>query len=155
MSLSSEAYEYIKAFHIMAVIAWMAGMFYLPRLFAYHARATPGSEASETFKVMERRLLRLIINPSMTVVWILGVIMITQLENDYWRPWNWQPWLFVKFILVTILSGFHGVLSWWRRKFANDQNAHTYRFYAMMNEVPTILMVGIVIMVKIKPDLWS
>jgi protoporphyrinogen IX oxidase len=153
MQLAPEWYEYIRAFHIMAVIAWMAGMFYLPRLFAYHARATPGSELSETFKVMERRLLRLIINPAMTVVWVLGITMIFYLEND-WRPWLWQPWLFVKFILVTLLSGFHGMLSKWRRDFAKDRNTHTYRFYAMANEVPTVLMVGIVIMVKIKPHMW-
>lgn len=153
MQLIAEWYNYIKAIHIMAVIAWMAGMFYLPRLFAYHARATPGSEMSETFKIMERRLLRIIINPSMTVAWIFGILMIFHLEND-WRPWVWQPWLLVKFILVTGLAGFHGVLAKWRRDFANDRNTHPYRFYAMANEIPTLLMFGIVIMVEVQPHMW-
>jgi putative membrane protein len=142
-----QLYLYIRAFHIMAVMAWMAGMFYLPRLFAYHTRATPGSELSETFKVMERRLMRIIINPAMTVAWILGLILIFGFREYFVVGY----WLHVKLLLVTLLSGFHGVLSWWRREFEADRNKHTYRYYAMMNEIPTLLMAGIVIMVIVKP----
>jgi protoporphyrinogen IX oxidase len=143
-----ELYLYVKAFHVMAVIAWMAGMFYLPRLFAYHTRAAPGSELSETFKVMERRLMRIIINPAMTVAWTLGLIMIFGFNVI---DFTVARWLHVKLVLVTVLSGYHGMLSIWRRRFAVDRNTHTYRFYALMNEVPTLCMLGIVIMVIVKP----
>ena len=138
-------YEWIKAFHIIAVIAWMAGMLYLPRLFVYHAEAEVGSKQSETFKVMERRLMRGIINPSMILVWVLGL----------WMAWDgsWynELWMQLKFALVLVLSALHGFLSRWRRDFEADRNAHSAKFYRIINEVPAVLMVFIVILVVIKP----
>jgi putative membrane protein len=138
-------YEWLKAFHIIAVIAWMAGMLYLPRLFVYHCEAEPGSRQSETFKVMERRLLRAIINPAMIATWVLGL----------WLAWegHWfaAPWLHAKLALVVALSALHGFLSRWRRDFANDRNRHSARFYRLINEIPTVLMIGIVILVVVKP----
>lgn len=142
-----ELYLYVKSFHLMAVISWMVGMFYLPRLFVYHCRAEPGSELSETFKIMERRLMRVIVNPAMTVAWILGLWMIF----GFGIIDLYAPWLLVKLALVTILSGFHGMLSIWRRDFEADRNKHSERFYRFMNEFPTLLMIGIVIMVIVKP----
>jgi putative membrane protein len=143
-------YEWIKAFHIIAVIAWMAGMLYLPRLFVYHCAAEKGSVQSETFKVMERRLLRAIINPAMIATWLLGL----------WLAWNgpdsrfgWfaSPWLHGKIVLVLVLSALHGMLAKWRKDFAVDNNRHSERFYRIINEVPTILMIGIVILAVVKP----
>lgn len=144
-------YLYARAFHIMAVISWMVGMFYLPRLFVYHCQVKPGSEASELFKVMERKLMRVIVNPAMTVTWLLGLYLVYVL---YWNNIDafWVAyWLHVKLILVTLLSGFHGMLSLWRRDFEADRNTHTERFFRISNEVPTLLMIGIVIMVIVKP----
>ena len=139
-------YLWVKALHIIAVIAWMAGMLYLPRLFAYHCAAEPGSVQSETFKIMERRLLRAIINPAMTVVWILGLMLVAHL--DLWS----QPWMQGKFALVLGMSAIHGAFARWRRHFANDTNRHTARFYRMMNEIPTVFLIGIVILVVVRPD---
>jgi putative membrane protein len=136
---------WIKALHVIGIIAWMAGMLYLPRLFAYHCDAEPGSKQSETFKVMERRLLRIIINPAMTVAWITGLGLA--FHYGYWS----EPWFHVKFALVVLLSGVHGFFSRWRRQFANDDNRHSARFYKAMNEVPTLLMIAIVILVIVKP----
>jgi putative membrane protein len=140
-----ELYPWIKALHVIAVIAWMAGMLYLPRLFVYHVDAAKGSPQSETFKVMERRLLKAIINPAMIATWIFGLAMI--FIGDLWN----QPWLWAKLVLVLILSGLHGMFSRWQRDFENDRNTRTARFYRLVNEVPTVLMIGIVILVIVKP----
>ena len=139
-------YLVVKSLHIIAFTAWMAGMFYLPRLFVYHCQVAPLSEASEKFKVMERKLLRIIINPAMMVTWILGGLMLYAMP-DYLS----QGWFHVKFLLVFILSGFHGFLARWRKDFMRDQNKHSERFYRWMNEIPTVLLVGIVFMVVLKP----
>jgi protoporphyrinogen IX oxidase len=136
---------WLKAFHVMAVIAWLAGLFYLPRLFVYHADAKPGSELSETFKTMERRLLRAIMNPAMIVVWITGPWLA------WWEGVYMDGWLMAKFALVVLLTGFHHALGAWRKAFAADRNVHPARFYRIANEVPTVLMVGIVILVVVKP----
>jgi protoporphyrinogen IX oxidase len=138
--------NWIKAFHVIAVIAWMAGMLYLPRLFVYHCAAEPGSQQSETFKVMERRLLRVIINPAMIATWLLGL----------WLLWLspgvlWAGWLHAKLTLVVVLSGVHGLFSRWVRDFARDANRRSQKFYRLMNELPTVLMIGIVILVIVKP----
>jgi putative membrane protein len=138
-------YEWVKAFHIIAVIAWMAGMLYLPRLFVYHCDAAPGSTQSETFKVMERRLLRGIINPSMIVVWLLGLWMAWE------APWYDELWFQLKVTLVLVLSGLHGLLSRWTRDFAADRNTKSQKFFRIINEVPTVLMIFIVLLVVLKP----
>ena len=136
---------WLKALHIMAVIAWMAGLFYLPRLYVYHADAKPGSELSETFKVMEERLLRIIINPAMIVVWLTGPLL-AYLQGVYA-----DGWFLAKFTLVFVMSGFHGALSKWRKQFAAGTNVRPARFYRVANEVPTVLMALIVLLVVLKP----
>jgi putative membrane protein len=143
--LGADAYPWIKAAHVIAVISWMAGMLYLPRLFIYHCGATPGSELSETFKVMERRLLRIIINPAMIVTWVLGL----------WLAWQGglftSGWLHAKLALVFAMSGVHGYFSGAVRRFGEDRNTVTARQWRMWNEAPTVLMIGIVILVIVKP----
>ncbi len=138
-------YLWLKALHVIAIIAWMAGMLYLPRLFVYHCDALPGSVQSETFKVMERRLLRAIINPAMAAAWVLGL----------WLAWSGNflsaPWLYGKLVLVLAMSGVHGMLARWMKDFATDRNRHSQKFFRIMNEVPTLLMIGIVILVVVKP----
>src|SRR6185503_150510 len=124
---------------------WMAGMLYLPRLFVYHADTEPGSKQSETFKIMERRLLRVIINPAMAATWIFG-LSIAYLQN-YWL----QGWFILKLVLVLALSGVHGAFSAWRKDFEADRNTRPARFYRSWNEVPTLLMIGIVFVVVLKP----
>jgi protoporphyrinogen IX oxidase len=141
----SNLYPWLKALHVMAVISWMAGMLYLPRLFVYHCGAEKGSRQSETFKVMERRLLRGITNPAMVVSWALGLWMA------YDGGWMSAPWLHMKLLLVLGLSAVHGMLARWTADFAADRNRHSERFYRVVNEVPAVLMVGIIIMVVIKP----
>lgn len=136
---------WIKALHIIAIIAWMAGMLYLPRLFVYHANCPKGSSQSETFKIMERRLLKAIINPSMIVAFLTGG-MLAYLSG-YWR----DPWLQVKFILVIGLAALHGFFARCVRLFAADQNERSPRFYRILNEVPTVLMILIVALVVVKP----
>lgn len=138
-------YEWIKALHVISVIAWMAGMLYLPRLFVYHCEAEIGSKQSETFKVMERRLLKGIINPAMMVAWIAGLWLMWQ------GGWYVAHWFHVKFALVLALSGLHGFFSRWVRAFANDANPHSQKFYRIINEVPTVVMIGAVILVIVKP----
>jgi putative membrane protein len=136
---------WILALHIIAVIAWMSAMLYLPRLFVYHTETTPGSESSERFKVMERRLLKGIMNPAMIAVWILGPLL-AWLTGAYL-----DTWLQIKFVLVLIMSAMHGIyVSRWR-DFANDRNTHSARYYRIINEVPAVLMVLIVILVKVQP----
>jgi putative membrane protein len=138
-------YEWLKAFHVLAVISWMAGMLYLPRLMVYHVDAAPGSVQSETFKVMERRLLRGIMNPAMIVTWVLGLYLA-------WAAFGFKGgWLHGKILLVVLLSGVHGYLVGRVRDFANDRNTKSGRFYRVINEVPAVLMVGIVILVIVKP----
>jgi putative membrane protein len=138
-------YEWIKALHVIAVISWMAGMLYLPRLFVYHCEAEAGSKQSETFKVMERRLLKAIINPAMIVAWLAGLYLA-------WAGhWYSSPWFHVKFVLVLVLSGVHGFLSRCVKDFAADRNTRDQKFYRIINEVPTALMVAIVILVIVKP----
>lgn len=143
--LGDGAYLWVKAAHVVAVISWMAGMLYLPRLFIYHCDAAPGSETSETFKVMERRLLRVIINPAMVLTWVLGLWLVWQ------GGWLSSGWLHAKLALVLVLSGVHGYFSASVRKFAADANTVSQRNWRMWNEVPTILMVVIVILVVVKP----
>jgi protoporphyrinogen IX oxidase len=138
-------YLWVKAFHIIAVVAWMAGMLYLPRLLVYHCETRPGSAESERFKTMERRLLRAIIDPAMIAVWILGLSLA--LSSDAWR----QGWFQAKFALVLVMSGVHGLYARWVREFARDENRRPARFYRIWNEVPTVLVVGIVILAVVKP----
>ncbi len=138
-------YEWIKALHILAVIAWMSGMLYLPRLFVYHVAAAPGSQQSETFKVMERRLLKAIINPAMIVTWVAGLYLA------YASHVFAAHWMSAKFLLVIMMSGVHGFLSVCTRKFANDENSRSANFYRVINEVPTVLLILIVILVVVKP----
>jgi len=138
-------YVWLKAFHVIAIIAWMAGMLYLPRLFVYHCVAPPGSPQSETFKVMERRLLKVIINPAMVVSWALGLWL-------GWRgSWLETGWLHAKIFLVLLLSVLHGFMVRWVRDFDHDSNRHSEKFYRIINEVPTILMIGIVVLAVVKP----
>ena len=138
-------YEWIKALHVIAVIAWMAGMLYLPRLFVYHCEAEIGSKQSETFKVMERRLLRVIINPAMIVTWLAGLYLA-------WAGgWFSSGWLHAKLFLVLVLSAVHGMFAAAVKRFASDSNRRSQKFYRIINEVPTILMIGIVILVIVKP----
>ena len=138
-------YEWIKALHVIAVISWMAGMLYLPRLFVYHCEAEIGSKQSETFKVMERRLLRAIINPAMIVTWLAGIYLA-------WAGgWYRAPWFHAKLLLVLVLSGVHGLFARWVKAFAVDKNLHNQKFYRIINEVPTLLMIGIVVLVIVKP----
>ena len=136
---------WILAFHIIAVIAWMSGMLYLPRLFVYHTETQPGSEGSERFKLMERRLLRGILLPSMVAVWILGPLL-AWLTGAYL-----DTWMQIKFVLVIILSGMHGLNVRLWREFQQDKRAHPARFYRIINEVPALLMVLIIILVKVQP----
>jgi putative membrane protein len=136
---------WIKALHILAVIAWMAGMLYLPRLFVYHTGVANGSPASDTFKVMERRLLRGIMNPAMIVVWLSG-LYIAYAYDDFR-----SPWLHAKLTLVVIMSGLHGYLVGRMRAFAEDRNDKSATFYRVLNEVPTVLLIGIVVLVVVKP----
>ena len=141
----ADYYLWLKAAHIISVIAWMAGMLYLPRLFVYHCDAPKGSQQSETFKVMERRLLKAIINPAMIATWIFGIALA-------WVGQLWdQPWLWAKFVLVLAMSALHGVFTRWQRDFANDANTRSARTYRIANEGPTLLMIVIVVLVVVKP----
>ncbi len=138
-------YEWVKALHVIAVIATMAGMLYLPRLFVYHCDAEPGSKQSETFKVMERRLFKAIINPAITVTWLAGLYLA-------WAGhWLSAGWFHGKFLLALILAGVHGLFSRYRKDFEADRNTRSQKFYRIINEVPTVLMIGIVILVVVKP----
>jgi protoporphyrinogen IX oxidase len=138
-------YLWIKALHVIAVISWMAALLYLPRLMVYHCDAEPGSKQSETFKVMERRLLRFIATPAMIVAWATGLWMA--LEAGLVRA----GWLHGKLLLVLALSAVHGINAKWIKDFALDRNRHSGRFFRIANEVPTLLMIGIVILVIVKP----
>jgi putative membrane protein len=138
-------YDWVKALHLIAAIAWMAGMLYLPRLFVYHCGVEPGSPQSDTFKTMERRLLKAIINPAMIATWVLGLWLV-------WSGgWLAAGWFHAKLVLVLILSAVHGLFARWVKDFAADRNRRTATFYRVVNEVPTLLMIGIVIFAIVKP----
>lgn len=138
-------YPWLKALHIIAVIAWMAGMLYLPRLFVYHCEIQPGTPEYQRFTVMERKLMRVIINPSMIAVWVLGLALVEAVG-----AWS-AGWFHLKLFLVILMSGVHGMLSRYRRDFEQGKNTKTQRFYRIINEVPAVLMVLIVILVVVKP----
>ncbi len=140
-------YLWVQAFHVIAVIAWMAGLLYLPRLFVYHSQVAAGSETAETFKVMEQKLLKFIMNPAMIATWLFGLLMILQLG----LTGPGQGWLHAKLLFVLGLSGVHGFLAASTRKFRADANERTERFWRIFNEVPTLLMIAIVILVILKP----
>ena len=141
----AEFYPWILAAHITSVIAWMAGMLYLPRLFVYHSGTMPGSEASEIFKVMERRLLKAIINPAMIATVILGVLLLWVTDWVYLSA----GWFHAKLALVLLMGAVHGVMVGHVRRFKEDQRARTARYYRVMNEIPTVLMIGIVLLVVV------
>jgi putative membrane protein len=138
-------YLWLKALHVIAVIAWMASLLYLPRLMVYHCGAEPGSKQSETFKIMEWRLLRFIANPAMMATWVFGLVLA--FEGEHYR----EGWMQAKFALVIVLSALHGFNIRWLRDFAADRNRRPARFYRIMNEVPALLMAAIVILVVVKP----
>jgi protoporphyrinogen IX oxidase len=147
MTVLVAIYPWIKAFHIIAVIAWMAGLLYLPRLYVYHCETKPGSLESERFKVMERRLLRQIMLPAMIMVWTLGVLLVLTPGVIDWHAGWWH----VKLTAALAMTGFHGALSRWRRDFLEDRNIRPQRFYRIANEIPTVLMIVIVVMVTVRP----
>ena len=140
-------YPWTKALHVISMVAWMAGMFYLPRLFVYHCDMQPGSRESERFKVMEYRLLKQIINPAMIATWIFGILLVLTPGVIDWT----SGWWHVKLTAVLLMSGFHGAMSKWRREFMEDRNKRSHRYYRIANEVPTLLLMVIVIMVIVRP----
>ncbi|HEX3441082.1 MAG TPA: protoporphyrinogen oxidase HemJ [Pseudolabrys sp.] len=138
-------YLWLKALHVIAVISWMAGMLYLPRLFVYHAGTKPGSEQAETFKVMEGRLLKFIMTPAMIVTWLAGIALVVL------GQWVGAGWLHAKLALVLVMTVIHGLLSHWTTEFAYDRNTHSQKFFRIVNEIPTLLLILIVILVVVKP----
>ena len=145
-TLLLDVYLWLKALHLISMVAWMAGMFYLPRLFVYHTTAPAGSQQSETFKVMERKLLKVIINPAMIATWVFGLLMLAA------QPaWLEQGWMHVKLTALVGLSVFHMMLVRWWRAFANDTNQRSQRFYRLANEVPTVLLIDVVFMAVLRP----
>ena len=141
------AYPWIKSAHIVSVIAWMAGLLYLPRLFVYHATVPVGSNRSATFKVMERRLYRAIMTPAMLATWSFGVLLAGVPGLISWH----QGWIWAKLALVAGLTAYHGALGYWRRGFAADSNTRSPRFFRIVNEVPTLVLIAIVVLVVVKP----
>ncbi len=146
-AMLSEYYLWLKALHIIFVISWMAGLLYLPRLYVYHTQVTPGSEADETFKVMERRLLRIIMNPAMIIAFISGILLI--IATGAGAPGTGY-WMHIKLVLVLGMGAVHGMLSSYRKAFERGENQKSEKFYRLLNEVPTLLMVAIVLLVVIK-----
>ena len=146
-SVLAAIYPWTKAFHVISMVAWMAGLFYLPRLYVYHCEVAPGSAGSERFKVMERRLLKQIINPAMLATWGFGILLIV---IPGVIDWSWHWWQ-VKFATVLGLVAYHVMVSRWRRDFLEDRNTRPQRFYRIANEVPTLLLALIVIMVIVRP----
>lgn len=140
-------YEWLRAGHIISVIAWMAGLLYLPRLFVYHVDAAPGTDQSETFKIMERRLLRLIMNPAMIAVWIFGGLML----YARWDLFMISPWMHAKLLFVVLMTGVHHVYLKYFKAFRDDKNEKSSKFFRILNEVPTILMIIIVILAVVEP----
>jgi putative membrane protein len=145
MGFLGEGYLWLRALHIVSVITWMVGMAYLPYLYAYHCRAEPGSAQYETFKVMEHRLLRYVTNPAMIAAWISGIMLAIHL--DLWG----QPWFHGKLVLLLVLQLIHAAFARWRRHFAGDGNRHAERYYRWMSHMPNLAMIGIVILVVVKP----
>ncbi len=147
MSVLAALYPWIKALHIVSIVAWMAGLLYLPRLFVYHADVRPGSDASETFKVMERRLLRGIMNPAMIATYLFGILLAATPGVVDWA----RGWIYIKLAAVAALTLLHHRLARWRKDFAADANRHPARLYRIVNEIPTVLLILIVVMVVVKP----
>ncbi len=147
ISLMNNLYLYLKAIHIVAAFAWMAGMFYLPRLYVYHAQVGPNTPQAETFKLMERKLLTVIMNPAMVVTVALGLWLTFGADAVDWRA----GWLHAKIGLVVLMLAVHWLLAKWRRDFAADRVPHSERFFRIVNEVPTLLLIGIVFMVVVRP----
>lgn len=143
----AHVYRWELALHVISVIAWMAALFYLPRLYVYHCQVAPGSAESARFKIMERRLLKQIATPAMISSWVFGILLILTPGAMSWSA----GWWWTKFIAVILMSGFHGALSKWRKNFAADRNTKPERFYRIANEIPTVLMLIIVIMAIVKP----
>ena len=141
------AYPWVKSLHIVSVIAWMAGLLYLPRLFVYHAMAPIGSDRSEIFKIMERRLQRGIMSPAMFATWGFGLLLAGTPGVVDWR----MAWIWAKLALVAALSAFHFALSRWRDAFRTDSNKHSTQFFRIVNELPTLAMIAIVLLVVVKP----
>ena len=146
-AFASEYYLWLKAIHVIFVIAWMVGMFYLPRLYVYHCQVTLGSEADETFKVMERKLLRVIMNPAMIVSFITGILLI--FATGAGAPGTGY-WIHIKLVLVLAMAALHGMLSSYRKAFARGENQKSERFFRILNEVPTVLVIVIVLLVVVK-----
>lgn len=138
---------WVKALHVISVISWMAGLLYLPRLFVYHCAAEIGSKQSETFKVMERRLLKAIMGPAMHAAWVFGLVLVFWFKAASFS----DIWFVCKFVLVLVLTGYHSYLSYFVRRFAKDIRDHDARFFRYLNEVPTVLMIVIVVLVIVKP----
>jgi len=142
----ASAYQWLRALHILAVIAWMAGMLYLPRLFVYHMTATPGGELDEALKTQERRLLRGILNPAMIAAWVFGPLMLW--ANPTLLS---EPWMHTKLLLVVLMSGIHGYYAVARKKFERGERPRSERFWRIANEVPAVLAIGIVILAVVEP----
>lgn len=142
-----DIYLWVKSLHVLAIISWMAAMLYLPRLFVYHTEAEPGSKQSETFKVMERRLYKAIMTPAMVATWVFGIALVA-LEPGWMQG---QGWLHTKILLVIGMSAVHGILGKHRKNFEADRNVKTHKYFRILNEVPTLLLIGIVILVIVKP----
>lgn len=142
LDYGSDVYNWVKVLHIISVITWMAALFYLPRLYVYHAMEEAGSAVSERFKVMERRLLKGIMTPSMIVVFVTGFLLFP--------TWMTDGWMHAKLMLVLIMAGMHGAYAKWRKDFLNDRNTHSHKFYRWMNEVPTVLLLLIIPLVIFK-----
>ena len=140
-------YPWTKALHLISIIAWMAGMLYLPRLFVYHCDAAPGSESSERFKVMELKLQKLIMTPAMLATFLFGITLALTPGVVDWS----EGWFYVKIVCVILLAGVQGMMSRWRKDFLADKNRHPQKFFRIMNEVPTVLMIVAVVMVVVKP----
>lgn len=138
-------YEWIKALHVVSIIAWMAGLLYLPRLYVYHCKAEAGSDLAKTLKVMERRLLRAIMNPAMIASWGFGLWLMVLIE-----AWT-LPWFHAKLLAVLLMTGAHMAMAKWRKDFEADRNQRSEKFYRIVNEVPTLLMIAVVILVIVKP----
>ncbi|MEQ9120976.1 MAG: protoporphyrinogen oxidase HemJ [Alphaproteobacteria bacterium] len=147
MDFLAEYHLWTKALHVIAVIAWMAGLLYLPRLFVYHTETTPGSPESERFKIMERRLLRAIMNPAMIATFVFGgMLLATPGIVDWGAGWIWT-----KLAAVALMTHFHHLMGRWRKDFAADRNGRSQRFFRIANEAPTLAMIVIVVMVVVKP----
>ena len=142
LELSGEAYVWLKALHIISIIAWMAGLPYLPRLFVYHTECEPGSDKSETFKIMERRLLRAIMNPAMIASFIFGTLLLLDLPESVWE----EGWIYIKIACIAGLLICHMMMGSFRKAFAEDRNVHSQKYFRIFNEVPTLLMIALVIL---------